>query len=97
MLEQHEIPFTYRDYRKEPLSVEEIRRLLRLLSMEARQLLRRRDRAYRELALSGDESEAEIIRLMSEHPTLLQRPIGVRGDRAAVGRPPENLLQLGDE
>jgi arsenate reductase-like glutaredoxin family protein len=51
------------------------------------------------LGVTGEESDAELLRLMAEHPTLLQRPIGVTGTgkdrRAVVGRPPENLLELG--
>ena len=51
-------------------------------------------RAFGELGLTGDEPEPELIERMAEHPTLLQRPIGVKGDRAVVGRPPEELLKL---
>lgn len=57
-------------------------------------LLRVRDRANQELGLTGEESAEELIAAMAEHPTLLQRPIGVVGDRAVVGRPPEALLEL---
>ena len=62
--------------------------------MKARDLLRRNDKAFKENGLSGDESEQELIRLMASHPTLLQRPIGVRGKKAVLGRPPEKLLEL---
>jgi arsenate reductase len=57
-------------------------------------VLRRKDKAFRELGLSGEEDDATLVALMAEHPTLLQRPIGVLGDRAVVGRPPERLLEL---
>jgi arsenate reductase len=56
--------------------------------------VRKRDKAYKELGLTGTESDDVLIPLMAEHPTLLERPIGVLGDRAAVGRPPSNLLEL---
>ena len=94
MLDEHGIDYTYRDYRSQPLSVEELRTIFSLLGVGPRDLLRRRDRAFRELNLSGDEDDETLIALMHEHPTLLERPIGVRDNRAAVGRPPENLLQL---
>ena len=44
--------------------------------------------------LTGDEPDGRLIKLMAQHPTLLQRPIGVRGRKAVVGRPPEKLLEL---
>jgi len=94
LLEQHEIEFEYREYRNEPLSAEEIRTLLNRLGLSAADVLRRRDRAFKEAGLSGEESEKELICAMAQHPTLLQRPIGVLGGRAMVGRPVENLLTL---
>ncbi len=57
-------------------------------------MLRKNDRAAVELALTGAESNERLIELMADHPTLLQRPIGVLGGKAIVGRPPENLLAL---
>lgn len=94
MLDEHEIEYRYREYTKEPLSESEIRRVLKLLGVSARDVLRKRDKAYKELGLSGDEEEDVLIRHMAEHPTLLQRPIGVADGRAAVGRPPERLLDV---
>ncbi len=84
----------YRDYKKEPLSTAEIREVLALLGVGPQQVLRTNDRAYKELELTGSEDENSLVTLMAEHPTLLQRPIGVYGGRAVVGRPPENLLGL---
>ena len=94
MLDGHGIEYRYRDYRREPLSKKELQGLLRKLGLPAADLLRRRDPVYREQGLTGEESNARLIELMARHPTLLQRPIGVRGERAVVGRPPENLLEL---
>ena len=51
-------------------------------------------RAVRASGVTGDEADAELIELMVENPTLLQRPIGVLDERAVVGRPPERLLDL---
>ena len=94
MLRAEGIEFTYREYTKEPLSEAEIREVLGKLGQAANSVVRRRDKAFKELGLSGDESDAVLIPLMAKHPTLLERPIGVVGDRAAVGRPPANLLEL---
>lgn len=94
MLEEHGIPLEYREYRRDPLSVGEIRETLQMLGVGPHEVLRRRDRVFRELGLTGDEDDDRLIALMSEHPTLLQRPIGIYEGRAAIGRPIENLLAL---
>jgi len=94
LLEGRGIPYRYREYRKEPLSAVEISGVLELLDVGVRDVLRRNDKAYRELGLSGDEDEQTLIELMTEHPTLLQRPIALLDGRAALGRPVENLLAL---
>lgn len=94
MLDEKGIDYRYREYTKEPLSQAEIKRVLKKLGMTPKDVLRKNDKAYKELGLTGDEKTAELVKLMAEHPTLLQRPIGVVGDRAAVGRPVDNLLEL---
>ena len=94
MLDEGGVDYRYRDYKKEPLSEAELRALFARLGTSPPELLRRRDKAYRELGLTGDEPDARLVRLMAEHPTLLERPIGILGDRAVVGRPPEKLLEL---
>ena len=56
--------------------------------------LRTRDPAFKEHGLTGDEPASRLVSLMARHPTLLQRPIGVLGSKAVIGRPPSNLLDL---
>jgi arsenate reductase (glutaredoxin) len=94
LLESKGVEFTYREYRTAPLSETELRDVLGKLGLTARDLLRKRDKAFKELGLTGEESNDVLIGHMAGHPTLLQRPIGVRGDRAVVGRPIETLLEL---
>ena len=94
MLNDRGVPYRYRDYRQKPLSEAELRRIFNLLGVGPRELLRRRDRAFRELGLEGDEPDAKLIQSMAANPTLLQRPIAVLGERAVIGRPPENILAL---
>ena len=94
MLDEKGIPYRYREYTKEPLSEAEIREALRLLGVPPREVLRRNDAAFRELELTGEEPDDVLVAAMARHPTLLQRPIGIAGGRAVVGRPPERLLEL---
>ncbi len=94
MLQEHDLAFTYREYRKAPLTEEELRRILALLGVGPEALLRKKDKANKELGLKGSEGADVLIAHMVEHPTLVQRPIGILGDKAVVGRPVERLLEL---
>ena len=82
-------------YLENPPDAEELASILRKLNLQARQLMRRGEAEYRELALS-DESlgESELIAAMVSHPRLIERPIVLAGGRAAIGRPPESVLDI---
>lgn len=76
-------------------TAEELRTLLRRLSLSARELLRPRDRMYRELDLKNqDLPEDALVKLMAENPGLIKRPILVSGDRAVLGIKPERVAEL---
>lgn len=94
MLDEKKVAYRYREYTEEPLTQKEIRAVLSKLGLKPHDVLRKNDKAFKENGLTGKEPAKELIKLMAEHPTLLQRPIGVVGDKAALGRPPENLLTL---
>ena len=96
MLNERGVEFRYREYTKEPLSEDELRSVLAKLDLPASALFRKREKVGKELGLTGKESDEVLVPHMAQHPTLLQRPIGVLGDKAAVGRPVENLLELLD-
>lgn len=96
MLDARGVKYRYREYTKEPLSKAEITRVLDRLGLGPKDVLRKNDKVFKDLGLTGREPDDELVALMAEHPTLLQRPIGVLGDRAALGRPVENLLTLLD-
>ena len=94
MLKDNDLEFTYREYRKDPLSEQELRDIVRMLGVPAKAILRKRDKAVAELGLAGDEADDVLIPHMAKHPTMVQRPIGVGNGKAAIGRPVENLLTL---
>lgn len=94
MLDEKGIEYRYRDYVKNPLSEAEIRDVLGRLGLRPKDVLRSKDAAFQTLGLTGDEPDEDLFAAMARHPTLLQRPIGIAGDRAVVGRPPERLLEL---
>jgi arsenate reductase len=94
LLKEKGVDYSYREYTHHPLSVEELQGLFSNLGLRPKDLLRKRDKAYKQLGLTGKESDETLIHHMAEHPTILERPIGVLGKKAVVGRPPEKLLEL---
>jgi arsenate reductase (glutaredoxin) len=91
LLNEKQIDFEYREYTKNPLTKEELIDVLSKLGCSAKDVLRSREA---KLHCTGDESEAQLIEMIALNPRLLQRPIGILGNRAVVGRPPDNLLEL---
>jgi len=74
----------------------QLRMLLDKLGITAIELVRRGEQEYKDLQLSNQSSEDELIVAMAAHPRLIERPIVVRGQQAVLGRPPENVLELLD-
>jgi arsenate reductase len=69
--------------------------LLKKLKLEPRDLMRRKEAPYKDLGLDDPGlSRAALIAAMVEHPILIERPIVVKGARAALGRPPEAVLEI---
>ena len=96
LLEQNGIEPTVVLYLETPPDQAQIQALLAKLGLSAAELVRRGEDAYKSCGLSKESSEKELIAAMAEHPKLIERPIVVRGKRAVLGRPPENVLGLID-
>jgi len=94
LLKEYGIKFEYREYTRDPLDVGELKKLLKKLGKKPVDVLRKTDKVAKQLGITGNEDPKELLELMAKHPTLLQRPIGVSGRKAVLGRPIENLLQL---
>ena len=83
------------NYYEQRLSADELRELIGKLGISPRGLLRKGEQIYRDLNLGKRElPDDELIDLMVENPDLIQRPIVVRGKKAVLGRPPENVQEL---
>ncbi|HSG73179.1 MAG TPA: arsenate reductase (glutaredoxin) [Planctomycetaceae bacterium] len=83
------------DYLNEPPSVEELDELLKKLRLEPRDIMRKGEAEYKDLKLKDRElGRDEALRILAEHPRLLERPIVVEGRNAVLGRPPENVKKL---
>lgn len=95
ILEECAVEFDSINYYEMPLTTDELRGLINKLGISPRDLLRKGEQLYRDLELGQREaSDDELIKLMVENPDLMERPIVVRGDKAVLGRPPENVKQL---
>jgi len=82
-------------YLETPPSPETITLLLKKLGFNARQLLRRGEQEYKDQNLADASlSEQQLIAAMAKYPKLIERPIVINGDRAAIGRPPESVLEI---
>jgi arsenate reductase len=83
------------EYLKEPPSKKELDAVLRMLDMEPRELMRSKEKEYRELGLEDESlSSDQLIAAMIEHPRLIERPVAISGDRAVLGRPTDRVLEL---
>lgn len=81
-------------YLDQPLTAAELRALARKLGLtDVRGMMRTKDELYRSLNLDSADNET-LIAAIAEHPALLERPIAVCGEKAAVGRPLENIAAL---
>ena len=95
LLGEHDAEFEAVNYYETPLNRKELEGLINKLGLRPRDILRKDEQIYRDLGLARKEmSDDELIGLMIKHPDLMQRPIVVRGARAILGRPPENVLAL---
>ncbi|MEW6473651.1 MAG: arsenate reductase (glutaredoxin) [Actinomycetota bacterium] len=84
----------YVRYLEQAPSRQQIEAVLRMLGTDdPRAIIRTGEAVYKELGLAGAE-RAALLDAMVAHPILIERPIVIRGDRAVVGRPPENVLDL---
>lgn len=76
-------------------SVEEINRLLKALDFDdARKLMRTKEEIYKTLKLADETSQDALIQAMHDNPKLIERPIVVVGNKARLGRPPEQIKTL---
>ncbi|MFL0801904.1 MAG: arsenate reductase (glutaredoxin) [Agarilytica sp.] len=78
-------------YLDTPPSESEISDILGKLDISARELMRKNEDAYKALGLKDEESEDKLIQAMHQNPKLIERPIVVKGKKAVLGRPPENV------
>ncbi len=83
-----------RNYLETPPTEAELQRALSLLGTNAIAVMRPGEAKFKELGLSADDAEDTLIAAMAAHPILIERPIVFTRTRAAIGRPPEAVLEI---
>ena len=96
LLEEKGVEAEVVKYLDTPPSKEEIKELLKMLGITARELMRTKEAIYKELGLKDVEDEEKLIEAMAENPKLIERPIVIKDGKAAIGRPIENIIELLD-
>nr|WP_217353382.1 arsenate reductase (glutaredoxin) [Ruegeria arenilitoris] len=94
LLQDRGAEVTVRKYLEDAPSADELRSVLSRLGIPAIEMMRRGEARFKELGLSRETPEEALVQAMVENPILIERPVGITADKAAIGRPPENLLTL---
>ena len=72
----------------------ELKEILKKLGLKAEQIIRKKESLFAEKYKDKKFSDAEWVKILVKNPILIERPIVVKGDKAVLGRPPENVLKL---
>lgn len=94
LIEEKEGAPTIRLYQEDAPSFAEIEAVLKALEMAPRSLMRTAEALYKELELAGIEDDAALIQAMVDHPKLIERPVVIKDGKVALGRPPEQVLDI---
>lgn len=94
LLEEAGVDFTTRRYLDEPPSEAELRALQSQLGLPAIEMMRTKETLFKELGLTRETPEDQLIAAMAAHPKLIERPVVITADRAIIARPPEKARDL---
>ena len=95
ILSDKNIPFTIIEYLKNPLKVKQLKHIIKLLDLDAFDIVRTNEKDYKDNnleALSNDEQK--LLEAIEQFPKIMQRPIIIHGKKAVIGRPPENINKI---
>jgi arsenate reductase len=92
LLEEQGVKPTVIEYLANPPDEKTLAGIIQMLGLEAKDLVRRKE--FKELGLPETGDAKQLIKLMVAHPQIIERPIVVSGKRAALGRPPEKVLEI---
>ena len=95
LLQEQDVEPEIIEYLKTPPSAEELDDILQKLAIEPRELMRKKEAEYKATGMNDETLDREaLIKGMVATPKLIERPIVLANDKAAIGRPPENVLTI---
>ena len=96
LLHENDVSVQIIEYLKTPPNVEELNAICTKLGMQPQELIRSKEKRFKELGLSlkDERSREEWLQIMVQNPKLIERPIVLYNDKAEIGRPPERVLRL---
>ena len=95
LLQEKSININVIEYLKTPPDISQLKQILKQLGYEPRQLMRKSEQIYKDLDLGNENKTAEdLVNAMAQNPILIERPIVLSGEKAAIGRPPESVLNI---
>lgn len=96
LLQENGVELQIVEYLKQPPGRDELAEIVRKLGVPVESIVRKGEEVYKTDYQGSDLTEGEWLDALVRHPILIERPIAVRGARAVIGRPPENVLSLLD-
>ncbi|DAB29725.1 MAG TPA: arsenate reductase (glutaredoxin) [Sulfurimonas sp. UBA12504] len=75
-------------------NTQEIKKVMKMLGINARELMRTKEELYKELKLGEEQNEERLIEAMVQNPKLIERPLIIKGNKAIIGRPPSLIVDF---
>ncbi|MCD6212221.1 MAG: arsenate reductase (glutaredoxin) [Sulfurovum sp.] len=94
LLEEKGVDAEVVKYLETPPTKEELKEMLKMLGISARELMRTKEDVYKALNLKEENDEDKLIDAMVSNPKLIERPIVIKDGKAVIGRPIENIIEL---
>ena len=95
ILKDEGVPFESIDYILDPPGMDELKAIIKKLGIKPIELFRKKEPLYKEIGIGEREiSDTDLLRILSENPILIERPIVVRGKHAVIARPAEKIREL---
>ena len=95
IMNENNVELNIINYLADPPTMKELENISGKLAISPMDFIRKKESEFTELGLkSYNGTDSELCNIMSKNPKLIERPIVIKGDRAIIGRPPENVLEL---